>query len=590
MKKITNKLMSSYIILIFVTLLVVGIFLSFMVDKFVLQNKEKELIDQGRDLALIFQDMVERGVKDEHLRYLEALDRSLNAHLWVIDHRGVVMASSLELPRRGGAPLRITDLGPTFSGVLEGKEIRELAEHPVYRIPMLLVAIPFKKGEEVVGGVFLQAPVSILKETTAELQKLILGSGIMATFLAIVFSFYLTRVLGNPLQEINTAARQMAQGNFEYRLQIKSQDEVGELGNNLNYLASSLKSTLAELNKEKDTLNSTISSISEGVLAVDGKGRIFLSNEPARRLLRYTGDDLQGKHLEETDLPEQVVRIFMGVLQGQPSQPHTITILPKKPLTIYPSAIKGEGGVMGVVGLIHDISALDRLENVHRNFIASASHELRRPLTAIKGFIEAIADGAVEKNEQDRYLKIIRKETDALDGLLSELLDFSRLEEEIQGIEKRLLDISQPVSYAVAEMWLQARLKDVKVNKIIAPDLPPVAGDAEKLEHAVANLIDNAIKFSPPGSSIDVGVVVKDGFVCISVRDHGPGLKEEEVDYLWEKFVKGREAQERQLPGSGLGLSIVKTIVEAHGGRIEASNAPEGGAQFEMWIPHIDNK
>ncbi len=590
MKKITNKLMSSYIILIFVTLLVVGIFLSFMVDKFVLQNKEKELIDQGRDLALIFQDMVERGVKDEHLRYLEALDRSLNAHLWVIDHRGVVMASSLELPRRGGAPLRITDLGPTFSGVLEGKEIRELAEHPVYRIPMLLVAIPFKKGEEVVGGVFLQAPVSILKETTAELQKLILGSGIMATFLAIVFSFYLTRVLGNPLQEINTAARQMAQGNFEYRLQIKSQDEVGELGNNLNYLASSLKSTLTELNKEKDTLNSTISSISEGVLAVDGKGRIFLSNEPARRLLRYTGDDLQGKHLEETDLPEEVVRIFMGVLQGQPSQPHTITILPKKPLTIYPSAIKDEGGVMGVVGLIHDISALDRLENVHRNFIASASHELRRPLTAIKGFIEAIADGAVEKNEQDRYLKIIRKETDALEGLLSELLDFSRLEEEIQGIEKRLLDISQPVSYAVAEMWLQARLKDVKVNKIIAPDLPPVAGDAEKLEHAVANLIDNAIKFSPPGSSIDVGVVVKDGFVCISVRDHGPGLKEEEVDYLWEKFVKGREAQERQLPGSGLGLSIVKTIVEAHGGRIEASNAPEGGAQFKMCIPHIDNK
>lgn len=582
--------MISYTVLLLLSLLLLGSFFSYLLHDHFLESKEKDLLLQGREMARLFQGLIETGPTQEYLALLSSLDRFLEARLWVVDERGVVIAASEPPPRpRGRHHVQVADLGPHFQPLMEGQEIRWAGEHPLYEMPMLTVGVPLAQEGGVLGAVLLQAPITGIQKAVGEMRKLVVIAGFFATLLSLALSFYLARVLGKPLQEMGKVARNMAQGDFKQRLPVHSKDEVGALALSLNNLAEDLEKTLKALEQERDTLNATISSIQEGILMVDRKGMIIVSNEAAHRLLHLSPGTPE-KALHIRDLPGELAREVARVLQGHEGKTPLINISPRKAFLVYSAPIRSKGFMQGAVILLHDVSALEMVEKMQRDFAANVSHELRRPLTAIRGFVEALRDGAaLDAGKRERFLEIIHRESQSLEERIDSILEFSRLDKDMEGMEFAALDIRKPIQYAVEKMKLYSSSQDVRVEVEYDRDLPLIYGDIDSLERVMTNLLENALKFSPQGKKVQVKVGKKEEGVHVEVLDEGPGIEEEEKEYIWERFVKGQAARTHKVAGSGLGLSMVKAIVEAHAGRVAAEGRREGGAKVSFWLPPIDD-
>lgn len=589
MKTIAGKLMISFSGLVLITLLVLGAFFSFFTQDYLIAEKEAELLAQSEELAKIFEEIIIKGPTEEQLALLRTMDRFLEARLWVVDREGQVIAASRELPLWRGRPqLFLEELSPVFKEVLQGENIISTGQNPVYDAIMMTVGVPFKSNGSVLGAVFLNSPITGIEAAAIEMRRLIINAALLASLIALALSFYLMRVLGSPLQQLTQAARRIAAGDFLQRITVKSKDEIGELGNTLNSLADNLAETLSALEKERDTLEATISSIEEGVLAVDLKGVVILSNASAHRLLHQEESDLNGALLKDLNLHSGVYTSFKNCLQGETVESKVLKLDEEQFILLHTSAIKVQNKLIGVVLLLHDITALERIEKMRRDFVANVSHELRRPLTAIKGFIEAIIDGTVQsENEKQKFLEIILRESRTLEKMVEELLDFAQLENKGEELLKEHFLLNDLIQQILRKMDAAFKGKDIEVIFKASEDLY-VQADQTRIEQAIINLLENAVKFAPVASTVFLSILKEKNQVKIVVKDQGPGIATEESRYIWGRFYKGKAGRQSENPGSGLGLSIVDTIIKAHQGEVEVKNASEGGAIFTIKLPDVE--
>jgi two-component system phosphate regulon sensor histidine kinase PhoR len=442
----------------------------------------------------------------------------------------------------------------------------------------------------------LGLPMTALDQELVKLKRNLTIAFGSAFLIAVGLSIWLARNLTKPLSDMATAARRLAAGDHTVRIQTKSQDEVGLLAATLNHMTDELRSKIEELSEDRAQLLAMLTSMVEGVMVLDCKGRILQVNPALERMFGVTRAEARGRQSSEVLRHLELNALVSNVLATRTAHEDEIILTPSgRCLDVEASVAGGEQDNEACAVLVfHDITELRRLENIRKDFVANVSHELRTPLTSIKGYVEALLDGGKDDPDTSvRFLDIILKQSDRLNLILEDLLQLSKIESGQVQFKHEPLHIGSVIERTIAMIKPLADKKQHRLISQVAANLPLISGDEERLVQVLANLLDNAIKYTPEGGQITVAArrmppsrsETHRHSIELTVTDTGIGIPEQDRPRVFERFYRVDKARSRELGGTGLGLAIVRHIVEGHGGQIWVEGNVPTGSRFVVRLP-----
>ncbi|MGZ8365053.1 MAG: two-component system histidine kinase PnpS [Nitrospira sp.] len=440
-------------------------------------------------------------------------------------------------------------------------------------------------------------PMVIADRETSELkQRLFLALGV-AFLVALMLSVWLAHSITRPLSDIASAARQLSSGHQTIPIRTSAQDEVGILATTLNDMASQLHAKIDELSEDRAQLLAVLTSMVEGVMVLDYRGHVLQINPALERMFGISRVEARGRPCAELFRHQQLNDLVTTILRSPaPYEDEIVLPLTGRCLQIEASPAGGERESEACIVLVfHDITELRRLEKIRKDFVANVSHELRTPLTSIKGYVEALLDGAKDDPVASaKFLEIILKQSDRLNLIIEDLLELSKIESGRVSLKEEPLELRSVVDRTLSMIKPIADKKRHRLVTSIDPSLPSVAGDEGRLVQVLTNLLDNAIKYTPEGGTITVGATLAPsignaeppaGAIELNVTDTGIGIPEEDRPRVFERFYRVDKARSRELGGTGLGLAIVKHIVEGHGGQVWVEANHPQGSRFVVRLP-----
>ncbi|MEK6683456.1 MAG: phosphate regulon sensor histidine kinase PhoR [Nitrospirota bacterium] len=355
-------------------------------------------------------------------------------------------------------------------------------------------------------------------------------------------------------------------------------------------MAADLETKMSEITEDRARLQAILSSMVEGVLVLDRESKILLMNAAIERLFQLENSTAVGRPLIEVFRHHPLHQLVQTMLESEADQSDEMVLfMPEERAFTVQASVARKGGIAAVL-VFHDVTNLKRLERVRRDFVANVSHELRTPLTSIKGYIEALIDGAKDDPQKCAdFLGIIEKHTDQLNALLLDLLQLSTIESGLYEWKRGSVSVSDLIGKAVHLLRPLAEKKGQVISVAPAEGVGPMTGDADKLTEVLINLIDNAIKYTPDGGRITVEARQTESAVEIAVSDTGIGIPSREIPRIFERFYRVDRARSREMGGTGLGLSIVKHIVEAHGGKVSIESQMGKGSRFVVTLPNLSS-
>ena len=456
---------------------------------------------------------------------------------------------------------------------------------------MMYVAVPLVKDNKILGVLRISIPVTSIDNTLKSIQRKIVLGGLLIALFAAIISLLVARRISRPLEEMKKSADRFAEGDLAHRLLVPDTKEMEALGEAMNQMAAQLDSKIKTAIRQKNELETVLSSMLEGVIAVDMDERIISINQVAARMFNDEPEKFQGQSIQEAIRVSRLQRFIKKALLSIESIIEDDIVLnhdEERVLNIHSSPLQDAGKKrIGILVVINDVTKLRRLENVRRDFVANVSHEIKTPLTAIKGFVETLHDGTVEKPEDiERFFGIIIKHINRLDAIVEDLLTLSRIEQEDTGKEIRFEtgSIKDVIETAIQVCQAKADKKNIHIESVCDKEITAKI-DPALLDQAMVNILDNAIKYSEKESAVYVECFSMGKEIIISIKDHGIGIAKKHLPRLFERFYRVDKARSRELGGTGLGLAIAKHIVQTHGGRINVESTPGQGSTFQIHLP-----
>jgi two-component system, OmpR family, phosphate regulon sensor histidine kinase PhoR len=480
---------------------------------------------------------------------------------------------------------------PEIVKALDGEMGQSTRYSKTLRENLTYVALPARRGTEVLAAVRTATPVRTLSQTLHAAYRELIAAGLLAVALVAGVSFLVSRQLIRPLDDIRRGAERFAGGELDHRLLAGGSEEINVLAESLNRMARQLDERIRTVLRQEREHQVVLSSMEEGVLAVDRGGAILNVNEAGAALLGAEPSALRGRSIYEAVRKPDLLKFIETGLASPGSIDGDLRFYgpEERWLNAHGTILHDpEGTKIGVLVVIHDVTRLRLLENVRRDFVANVSHELRTPITSIKGFVETLLDeGFEDRATALHFLAIVLKQVNRLDAIICDLLLLSRIE---RGNEEQTIETGpEPLAdvlRAAAEMCQQkASDKNVTVAVQCAENVTARI-NGPLLEQAVINLIDNAIKYSEAGATVYVEGEANGAGVAIRVRDTGCGIASHHVPRLFERFYRVDKARSRELGGTGLGLAIVKHIVTAHHGSVQVESTLGKGSTFSIVLPY----
>jgi two-component system, OmpR family, phosphate regulon sensor histidine kinase PhoR len=415
-------------------------------------------------------------------------------------------------------------------------------------------------------------------------------AGLVVTALAGIAAWLRTRALARTLQRVRDGAEAFAAGDLGGRLTAADTEEFAALTEAMNRMANQLGERFATIERQRGELEAVLSSMTEGVVAVDDDENVIGLNTAAARLLGVETARALGRSIQEVGRHPELTLAVQAILAGREHLERDVSLgLPGETcLQVRASALSSaDGRRIGALLVLNNVTRLRRLETMRRDFVANVSHELKTPITSIKGFVETILDDPpADEAELRRFLEIVGRQSDRLDSIITDLLALSRLEQDSEsgGIELLETALLPFLDRVVRDLVARRPEAAARVRVECGADLRARL-NAPLVEQAVTNLLENALKYSPAGTPVAVRCDADGGMVRVSVTDEGPGIAAEHLPRLFERFYRVDKARSRQLGGTGLGLAIVKHIAQAHGGRAEVSSEVGRGSTFTLVLP-----
>ncbi len=428
------------------------------------------------------------------------------------------------------------------------------------------------------------------------IEILLAGSAaaMACSIIAAVWNLLSQWSLIGPIREMTLAARRVALDDLYTPMTPPDHPELADLASAMNLMGRQLDERIRTVVEQRNEREAILSSMVEGVIAVNSKRHIISMNRAAAELFDADPARVQGKGIQHAVRNPRVAELIDDSLAQSAPINREISVVARgreTTLQAHAAALRdASGATMGVVVVLDDVTDLRRLESMRSDFVANVSHELKTPITSIKGFVETLLDGAIENNDDARrFLGIVAKQADRLNAIIEDLLTLSRIEQDEQARDGLLAPGSLlPVIQSAAQLCAGAAdSKEIRISISCSPALRTRI-NGPLLEQGVTNLIDNAIKYSDRGSEGRVEVAEGRKEIAISVIDQGCGIPDEHLPRLFERFYRVDKARSRQLGGTGLGLAIVKHIAQTHGGRIDVESRPGVGSTFRLSLPLME--
>jgi two-component system phosphate regulon sensor histidine kinase PhoR len=405
------------------------------------------------------------------------------------------------------------------------------------------------------------------------------GAAIGAAIAVLLGSAYLLR----PLQAVRDAASHIAAGDHEARIRQRPPGPAGQMADALNLVAERFQAQMAAASQGQSRLAAALNSSIDAVAALDEDGRVLFANVAFEQVFARSLDEVAGRPFAWVlPDPDVIEAIRDSREHGQPK----ISVIEqpgRRFFQVVTTPIAG-GGEWAVLVVFHDLTDVQRTEQVRRDFVANVSHELRTPLAALKSVVETLAEGALhDESVAYEFLRRADAEVDRLVQMVEELLELSSIESGQQPLALQETDIARLLGEATERLRPQAERAQLNLHLELAPDLGSLRVDPARIERAVLNLLHNAIKFTPPGGSVTLAAQRGDGALVVTVRDTGAGISAADLPRIFERFYKAD--QSRASGGTGLGLALVKHAVEAHGGAVHVESEEGHGSCFTFTIP-----
>ncbi|WP_046173747.1 ATP-binding protein [Domibacillus indicus] len=447
-----------------------------------------------------------------------------------------------------------------------------------------IVGVPFQMNNGENGAVFIYQSLEVMKETTEQTTKLILVAAGIAIILTTVFAFFLSTRVTAPLRTMREAATELSQGNFDTKVPILTNDEIGALATSFNRMAYQLKGNIHALNQEKEQLSSILSSMADGVITLDQSGAVLITNPPARQFLHdWNFEKEAGRSQEET--PTLLQELFKTAVETETEQEGELTMQGRSYVMIV-SPLYNADSVRGAVTVVRDMTEERRLDKLREDFIANVSHELRTPISMMQGYSEAIVDDIAATEEEKREIaQIIHEESLRMGRLVNELLDLARMQAGHITLNKTDTILEPFLQRVTNKFQGLAKEKNIFLSAKTNGTETMVSIDEDRIEQVLTNLIDNALRHTPENGRVTVIHEIKKDVHLIQVEDSGAGIPEEDLPFVFERFYKADKARTRGRAGTGLGLSIAKNIVQAHGGTIKVQSRLGHGTVFFFTLP-----
>jgi two-component system phosphate regulon sensor histidine kinase PhoR len=588
-KRLLWQLFFSYLLITLISLVAVTWYALQSVRNSLLQQIEADLYTR----ALLFENLILDHFESPTGSGIDAFSKNLgtmvSTRFTVILPSGKVVADSDEDPSRMDNHLD----RPEIEEALNSGRGTSTRYSPTLHKKMMYVAVTLKKKEHTVAVVRTSLSLNAIDETLRGIELKIALAGLVIAVFAAVLSLLVFRRIRKPIEEMKRGAEAFARGEFQHRLALSEWEEMSSLGETMDQMAAELRDRINTITSQRNELEAVLSSMVEGVIAVDTEEHIISMNQAAAGIFECSPLEAQGRSIQEMIRNPDFQKLVAEALASDAPVQKDVVFYAKEEervLSGYTTLLKdAESRRKGILVVLNDVTRLRKLENVRRDFVANVSHEIKTPLTAIKGFVETLRDGAGKSPEEaDRFLRIVEKHVDRLEAIVEDLLSLSRIEgEEERGeivLEYRF--VKEVLLAAAQAVQVKAESKNIPLRISCGEDVKAKM-NSPLIEQAVVNLLDNAIKYSEPGKDVHVDVEDKEKEILIHVHDQGCGIEPKHLDRLFERFYRVDKARSRKLGGTGLGLAIVKHIMQAHGGSVSVKSRPGSGSTFTLQLPGV---
>jgi len=577
-----KRLSISLTIIIVVSIAICGLFTTISYRQSYYADTENNI---KKSSNYIMDYMLPAFLETGEIDNLDNFSQSTNVRMTIINPQGEVTYESLQ----GLESLDNHKNRPEIKGALEGAVTTEVRYSKTFKDEMIYVATPyFGEDQSVVAVLRISMPVNAMDDAMFEMINNIIFV-ILTTILAtsLLINYFINREL-KPLEEASAFAREIASGKYGQQLTMIREDQIGELVESLNQMSVQLNNSFTEMNQKNAELTAILSNMNHGVIAIDKKNHIVHLNEAARQVLRIPMKEaVIGKNILEV-YREAFILELMNYLENDNCEKTSFEsrIHSNQVLRVYINQIEENNSINGHIIIFEDITLLKNLEKMRRDFVANVSHELKTPITTIKGFIETIQVNQITDPETlERFYSIIYEESDRLSRLVSDILVLSQLENKggfDRKFEMMLMDTEVMQIFDILKLSAEAKETTLVLSCKESIELEFVPDEFRQM---MINLIDNAIKYSESGKQVEVTISEEGEDIIIQVQDHGYGIPEKDVARIFERFYRVDKSRSKEKGGTGLGLAIVKHIVNNNHGKIVVSSQVGEGTEFKITLP-----
>jgi len=427
-----------------------------------------------------------------------------------------------------------------------------------------------------------------------------IGIILFALFLAGLIAFYFSRHISDPISQLTKSATEIARGNFTHQIKVTSDDEIGRLARLFNYMTTELRRldnmNLAKIIAERNKTQTIIKNIADGVIVTDPKSNILILNASAEKWFGIGEGEATGKPLLDFVKEPKLLQLISEVINKKEASLPAVEINIKVPgewkervLQARSARVQQENGeLIGIVTILRDVTQQREIDKMKTELVSMVAHELRSPLTSIAGFSELLLDSDITKAQSEEDAGIILKEANRLSELINKFLDISRIESGRIQPKKGAVDLTEIVQMVVGNNSYLANRRGIEVEVHTPTQIDTIYADSSMMEQVFLNLFSNAIKYSPDNTRIDFVIRQNEEDVVVEVHDQGYGIPTKDLPKIFDKFYRIMENEKvRETTGSGLGLSLVKQIIEMHGGRIEVESELGRGSVFSVYLPRM---
>jgi two-component system sensor histidine kinase VicK len=467
------------------------------------------------------------------------------------------------------------DITQSIIIAMNGKESIQTAEN-CYEF-----AKPITSNGNIKYIFYMEQDRSTIDEVITSLKQTIIYTVFAALAIAIFITYLLSRAITVPIYKLQSRAEKMAEGDFTPITELKSGDEISQLADRFNYMAKKLETTLNEISKEKNKVEAILQNMNDGVIAFDVSGNVLLANAHATRLMKLTSNI--------SNFNEIFKDIDFEMLVNSPRSHNDFDFnSDDRYLKVFFAKLKNKSGKNeGIIGVIQDVTKQEKLEEMRKDFVANVSHELKTPITSIRGYSETLLENEVDKETNERFLTVINSEAERMARIVSELLQLSKMDVKETQVEKVDFDIVLMIKEVISKVSIQLEQKG---QNVIFDNIEEIFVNADRssIEQVIFNILTNSIRYTKDGGTINVFVEKSDESIVVKVKDNGIGIPKKDLPRIFERFYRVDKARTREMGGTGLGLAISKKMIEINGGTISIDS--EYGEWTEVTIKLVPSK